>query len=142
MVDLGFKDYAINFMLAGLFIVCFFAFATRFSTDQGNGSDVINNDYVDFSSLEREINETNDKAEAWSNSFKSDNLFVASGTIVLFSIWGVIKLIWSSVTTFFSLIFDSASTVLGIPPMVLGVISAILLISLIFAGWRVVKRGD
>lgn len=142
MADDGFKDYIIKFLLAGLFIVCLFSFGVSFTVDQGKSSDIINDNNLNIGDLERQINETSEDAEAWGEAFRSDNVFVQLGAVIMFSIWGVMKLMWSSIITLFTLILDSASTVLGVPPIVLGVILAILIISLIFAGWRVVKRGD
>lgn len=141
-MDESFKGIIIKFLLASLFIVCIFSFATRFTTDQGKSSTLIDDGNLNLDALEEEINETSESAEAWGEAFRNDNVFVALGAVIMFSIWGVGKLIWTSVINLFTLILDSASTVLGVPPMVLGVLTSILIISLIFALWRVIKRGD
>lgn len=138
----GFKEYVIKFLLGSLFIVCLFAFAVNFTTDQGKDAGVIDDGNLNFDELEESVNETSEDAEAWGEAFRSDNLFVSLGAIVLFSIWGVSKLIWTSVINLFSLIFDSLSTVLGVPSIVIGVVTAILIVSMIFSIWRLVKRGD
>lgn len=142
MVDDGFKDYIIKLLLAGLFITSLVTFGVSFTMDQGKSADVIDDGHLSLDELEQEINDTSDDAEAWAEAFRSDSVFVQLGAVIMFSIWGVMKLIWTSVVSLFTLILDSASTVLGVPPIVLGVLTAILLVSLIFAGWRVIKRGD
>lgn len=142
MADDEFRGYIIKFLLAGLFVVCLFTFASRFTANQGKDVGVIDDGSLDFDSLNSTISDTSEDAEAWGEAFRNDNIFVSAGAIVLFSIWGVGKLIWTSVISLFTLLLDKGSTVLGIPSMVLGVFSGILIICLIFSLWRVIKRGD
>lgn len=138
----NFEDYPKNFLLAGLFVICMITFAVMLSNNYGRDEALMKSDQIDFSKLENQINKTSSDAQKWGDAFKSDNLFVATGTLVLFSIWGIGKLIWGSVTTFLTIFLDGASSVLGVSPIVTGVATAILIISLIFALWKVIKAGE
>lgn len=139
MVD--FKDYAVNLLLCGLFVIALVAFGTGIAHNYGEDASLMSDDRVNMTRLESTVNSTSEDAQRWSEAFQSDNLFVSAGGIVLYSIWGVGKLILTSVVTLFVVIFDGVSAVLGIPPVVSGVIFAVLLIGLIFALWRVIKAG-
>jgi hypothetical protein len=138
----NFEDYPKNFLLAGLFIICMITFAVMLGQNYGQDEALMKSDQIDFSKLENQINQTSTDAQKWGEAFKSDNLFVATGTLVLFSIWGIGKLIWGSVTSFTTIFLDGASSVLGVSPIVTGVAMALLIISLIFALWKVIKAGE
>lgn len=138
----NFEDYPKNFLLAGLFIIAMITFAVMLGNNYGQSEALMKSDQIDFSRLENQINQTSADAQKWGEAFKSDNLFVATGTLVLFSIWGIGKLIWGSVTSFTTIFLDGASSVLGVSPIVTGVVMAILIISLIFALWKVIKAGE
>ncbi len=137
-----FSEYPINFLLAGLFLIAMISFGVGLASNYGESGTLMKSDKIDFTRLEQAVNKTSADATHWGESFKSDNLFVSAGGIILFSIWGIGKLIWGSVTTMFSVFSDGATAVLGIPPIATGVVLAILIISLIFALWRVIKAGE
>ena len=136
-----FEDYPKNFLLAGLFLVCLISFAVVIAHNYGQNEALMKSDKIDFTGLETQINQTTADANAWGETFKSDNLFVVAGGIVLYSVWGITKLIWGSVTSMFTVFTSGAGAVLGIPPIVIGVLTAIIIISVIFAGLRLVKIG-
>lgn len=138
----SFKYYVISFLLVGLFITALASFGFGLGNEYGvSQADMGGDSGFDYDRLSAHVNETSEDAEGWAESFTSDNLFVSVGALVLFSIWGIIKLVFGSVILLFTVIFDGVTAVLGVPPMVTGVIFAILLISLIFAGWRTIKSG-
>ena len=136
-----FANYIVFFLLAGLFVVGLYTWANN--VGQNYDRDIsISEDKLDLAQLQQDINQTSADAKKWEQSFTSDNLFVALGSIVLFSIWGIFKLIWSSINTLGTIYFDGMNNVLGIDPMVTGVISAILIIGLIFAVYKAIKTGE
>lgn len=117
-------------------------FAVAVAGNYGQSSALMKSPQIDFSRLETQINTTSADANKWAETFKSDNLFVVAGGIVLYSVWGIVKLIWTSVTTMLTVFTDGASSVLGIPAIAIGVLTAIIIIGLIFAGWRLIKQGQ
>lgn len=138
----NFEDYPKNFLLAGLFVIAIISFAVILGGNYGQDEALMKSDKIDFSKLETQIGNTSADAQKWGEAFKSDNLFVATGTLVLFSIWGIGKLIWGSVTSFTTIFLDGASSVLGLSPIVTGVVMALIIISLMFALWKVIKAGE
>ena len=136
-----FKDYPINFLLAGLFVICLISFAVGLAHNYGENDALMKTDKIDFSSLEKQVNDTSASATKWGESFKSDNLFVVAGGIVLYSIWGISKLVWGSVMAMLTIFTDGASSLLGVPAIAIGVLIAIVIISLIFSLWKLIKQG-
>lgn len=139
--DTDFKDYIIYFLLIGVAVVSVIGFGSKMAQNYGLSDSVMKTDKIDFSRIEAQVNQTSADANSWGNAFRNDNFFVSLGAIVLFSLWGIGKLIWSAIISFFTIFFDGASSLIGIPPIVVGVLLAILIVSLIFALWRTVKQG-
>jgi hypothetical protein len=137
-----FKDYPINFLLAGLFLIAIISFGVNMAHNYGQDEALMKSDKIDFSGLENRINQTSADAQSWGETFKSDNLFVVAGGIVLYSIWGITKLVWNSALAVLSIFTDGASSLLGIPPVAIGVLTAIIIIGLIFSAWKLIKQGS
>lgn len=137
-----FREFPINFLLAGLFIICLVSFAVMVAHNYGQDETLMKSNKIDFTRMEQQINSTSTNANKWADTFKSDNLFVVAGGIVLYSIWGITKLVWTSVTTMLTIFTDGATGLLGIPPIATGVLTAIVIISLIFTAWRLIKQGQ
>lgn len=141
MAEKSFKEYVIGILLTAVFIISLYNFAIGI----GNNYDTdlsIDDKQIDLTSLESNVNDTTNDAQSWSETFRSDNPFVATGALIMFGIWGVIKLMWVSATVLFNILLGGMSTVLGVPPMITGTILTILLIGLIFAAWKAIKSGE
>lgn len=138
----GFQDYIVFFLLSGLFIVALYSFGSGIAMNYGQDSNIIDDEQINFTQLEIELNQTRSRAETWQNKFTSDNFFVAFGSIILFSLWGIFQLIWSVINTIMTIYLGGLHNVLGIPPLVTGSITAILIIGLIFAIWKSIKTGE
>lgn len=135
-----FKDYAVYVLLAALFIVSFY----RFSLGMGDNYSrdlTIDQKQLDLTNLEKNINESKQLGEQWEQTFNADATFVDNGIIVVKSIWGVIQSVGASVGIFFNLFLGGLGSVFGLDVMVTGTILAILLIGLVFAGYKVIKQG-
>jgi hypothetical protein len=138
----NFKEYPIAFLLVGLFIVAMIGFGGKLAQNYGHNETLIKDENFDFGKIESRVLETSKQAEGWGETFRSDNPLLALGGLVLFSIWGIGQLIWGSVTGTFSIMTDGATAVFGIPPIVTGVLTAILIISLIFALYKLLRAGE
>lgn len=135
------RGYIINSLMVGLIIVLVVTFSIKLGGRYDKNANDMTGAYIDSSALENQINRTANDALTWQKVFQSDNMLVVLGGLVIYSIWGIVKLIFTTVVTFFQL-FINLFTFIGIPPIVSGTILAILIISLIFMGWRLVKQGQ
>lgn len=134
-----FKDYISNFMLAGLFLLCLVLFFVGIGAYHGNNNMV--GDYYNTTKLNHTLTETANEAQTWKDSFVNDNPVIAVGGFIVFGFWAILTNIITSTITFISLIFDSLVLMLNIPPIVMGTLTALVIIGLIFAGWKVLKQG-
>lgn len=138
----GFKGYLVVFMLSSLFLVSLYSFGIGIKNNYGSDKDLLDSQQLDVEAYNIQLNQTATDATKWQEAFTSDNMFVALGSIVLFSIWGIFKLMWTAINGFITLIVGGATSVLGIDPIVTGTFVAILIIGMIFAVWRVIKSGE
>lgn len=138
----GFRGYPKNFLLAGLFLIAMISFAVIIAGNYGHSEELVKSDKIDFSALEEQINQTNTDAERWAESFKSDNPLLGFGSLVLYSIWGIGKLMWGAVVTILHIYLVGLGDVIGISPIVIGSITAIVIVGLIFYLWRAIKSGE
>jgi|TARA_Y100000310_G_scaffold59002_1_gene54318 hypothetical protein len=138
----GFQDYIVYLLLAGLFIVAIYSFASGVAVNYDQDSNLVDDEQINLTQLESELNATRTSAEGWQDKFTSDNFFVALGSIVLFSLWGIFQLMWSVVSTLTTIYIGGLNNVLGVPPLVTGTVTSILIIGLIFAVWKSIKTGE
>ncbi len=138
----GFQDYIIYLLLAGLFIVAIYSFASGIATNYNQNSTLVEDEQINLTRLETELNDTTTSAQTWQDKFTSDNFFVSLGSIVLFSLWAIFQLMWSVISNLTTIYLGGLNNVLGIPPLVTGIVSAILIIGLIFAVWKAIKTGE
>jgi len=134
------KDFIINGLLAALFITCIFTFI--FGMTNANKPIIgLDTSGMDLAGLNSSLNDAQGQATDQMGAFTSENPVLAVAGLVLFSVWGVIKLVISSVLILVNIIFGGIGSILGVPPIVIGVITAVLMISMIFAAWKVIKWG-
>lgn len=136
-----FKEFIITLLFVSLFAVCITSFMSGLGQNYEVSASRMQSEYIDFDRIEAQVNETSNDANAWSESFRSDNIFVAIGTIVMFSIWGLAKLMWTASMNFITIYLDIASTLFGLPHIITGVITSVIIVIFIFAVWRAVKQG-
>ncbi len=140
--SLGLKSIFIIFILSSLFMLSMYQFGLGVASEYGHDESLIDDPRIDMAGLENQLDNASSEANARFEAFSRDNLFVTLGEIVLFSIWGIWKLTTGSIVAIYKILTSGMVNVLGFDPVVMGTISAILLMALIFAGWRLIKQGE
>lgn len=135
------KDYTISFLVVGLFIVCMFSFGALLQSNNKPISGMDNIDGIDITTLTTELEASQQRANDSITSFASENPVLATGEMIFVTVPKITLGAISNTVTIIGIIFNGLANVLGIPPLVLGILSAILLISMIFAAWKVIKAG-
>lgn len=139
---MAFKDYPIAMLVIALVIILVFAFAVSFVNQYGFSSNIISTGQINFTGLEQQLNRTSTEATNWQTAFTSDNPLISVAGLILFSIWGIFKSVWNAMTLILQILVNGVVSILGIPPIVVGVIFAIFIIIIIFAGWKLIKIGE
>lgn len=137
------EDFLIGGFLGGLFILAMILGYTNLTSDnnaqnlllqdqQINGS--YNQFFGNLTTLQTTANDSKSAFEKESPTFTAG--FLLFGSIIDF-----VKKMTSSFIAIFVIFFDLLGTLLGIPPIVIGVLSAIVIIILIVLAWRKYKTG-
>ena len=132
-------DWAIKSILIGVFIICLVTFGTSIGANYGKTAKEMSGDAVDLSRIEASINSTNTQALAWKSAFESDSPLIAVGLLAIQSIWTTALSMFNVVLSMLDLYMFSISNILGVPPLVIGAITSILIISLLATAYAWVK---
>jgi len=99
-----------------------------------------------FGNLSQQLNTTQTRSESQLESFQTENPILSFGTLVVFAIVSIGKVLTDMVTGFYNITFGLIFDVLfgGDPTfgIVIGVVVSILIVSIVFLLWRVLKAGE
>lgn len=129
--------------MIGLVIFCLLSFIF-FVQDDNNATDkLINNQLINqtYGNLSGNLDTMRDSSQSQLTLFQSENPTSGFGSILLFSIVSVGKTFINMVTGVFNITINLPVAVLGVDKAVVGVISAILVLSLIVGAWILYKLG-
>ncbi len=139
----SFRETFVIFALIGVFVFASISFIVKTQTDNSVTrtileDGIINRTYVD---LESNLNSTREQVQTQKDSFESENPERGFGSLIIFSIVGVGKTFAGMTLGVYNIFIVLPSEVLGIPRIVVGVFTAILVVSLILLVWRVYRSG-
>lgn len=139
---MGLKSYIISGLLIGLFAFSFFMFIFQFTTD--NGSTTLVKDPTlnkTFWSLNQTLTGVQSQGENEYNATTNEPVSAGFGSLILFSIRGAGNIFGGTFKSIVNPIMLMSTEVLGIHPIVLGVIITIILVTLIFLAWKMYRLG-
>ena len=138
------KGMIIAIILIGLYAVAMLSFVTFVAEENDADINITENEAVSnaMGGLIEKLNETETIANTQRNNTESDTKSQETGFLSLGSIIGSVKVFTGMFVGVFNLIGQVAQKTLNIPPLVLSVITAILIITMIFFGWRLIKVGE
>ena len=141
-----FRNIVIAFIVAGLFVVSMISWGTAIGLRHNQTSNFADGGIVGLdlieSSLSSDLGNVQDQGNKWQQSITEENIQSEPGGIVMFSLWSVIKTSWDVSNGVMSLIFGGVSIALCIPPIAVGVLVTILLLTLTIGAWKVLKQGE
>lgn len=141
---MAFKDYLIAIVLVGIFTVALISGIYQGQIENNANTTIGQDPRVNtiWTELNSSVNDANDAANSTRGAFESDNPNFASGFFLLGSLFSAVKTFTGLFVNSFDLIFSFLTQTLGIPSVVVGAFTAILLITLVFLGWRLLKVGE
>jgi len=135
-----------NLVIGGIVISLFSFLLLYFAINLGGNYDINTNDLsgstFNYSGLNQTVQGIDETANDWKDIFTRNPLSVITGFLAvkeIFDLFGVMfKVVFSPISIFVAIM----QGVLGIPPVVTGVLIFIITIIFIFAVWRLLKQGD
>ena len=139
----SFRELFITFALIGIFVFASISFIVTTQTDNEVENTILENEDINrtYVDLESNLNSTRSQVQTQKDSFESENPERGFGSLIIFSIVGVGKTFAGITLGVYNIFIVLPSAVLGIPRIVVGILTAILVVSLILLIWRVYRAG-
>lgn len=138
-----YKDYIIGFVLTLVVFVSVTTFLSGIAVNYGYSEGYMEDERIDLTGMSANLSKLEGDTQSWQNLFTSDDAFdtiKAIGEIALGSVVQIIFLIFAVPIAMFNLIAVGSIDVLGVPTLIIGVILDILIIGMIFAGWKLLRN--
>lgn len=139
-----FGNLVIGIILVGLFFFSLTAFAVQTQTNNPTNSSLQNDAVFNstYNSIQSSLITTSGTANTTKNVLETDTPTAGFGSLIFFSIVGIGKLLSGTTIGMYNIIEGAAYHYIGISPIILGAISAILLITIVLAAYRLYKVGE
>jgi len=138
-----FSSLLVTFIVIGLFTFCLITWGYLIQTNNGATETIINDTIISsaYTKIQGNLSELQSTAQSQRESFEKDEASTGIGELIFGSIRGTAKVFTSSVISFIGII-GTLPAILGVPSIVLGVITAIFIVLIILSIWRLVKIGE
>lgn len=141
---MSFRETFINFSLVGIFMLAMITFGVQMTNENSANNTLLDNEFINstFQNLQTNLSTFQSDAEGQRQNYEAESPGQGFGTLILFGLLGAGKVFLGMVVGINNILFGAAENVLGIDKTVIGVFTAMLLISLIIFVWRLAKTGD
>ena len=138
-----FKSVFITFALFGLLVFSLMSFIVKIQTDNDAESSLLDNEIINKSFYQLESNLTNAEKDANQQKgiFEEETPTVSFGSLVFTTITSIGKVFSGIIMGVYNLLIKLPMSILGVSPVIAGVISTILIILIILGLWEVYKLG-
>ncbi len=140
-----FKVIIIGALIIGLFSFALISFMVQINLGNTTNTSLLDNPSIEkaFGNISHQLNKSQERTETQREAFarESSNPILTTIGFIFTSIINAGQLFISMSIGMFNTIFIATAELLGIHPIVIGVIFAILLITAIFSLWKVIKAG-
>lgn len=138
----SFRGFITTALLFGLFLVSIIMFGSQLAIDNESNNSILNNPNINATMITMSTNLTNTQDVAEDQSASQDEtLPIAVFDFLFESIIGTVKIFKGTASLVYNLTLGLLVSELGVPPIVLATFTAIILITLVFLGWRNFKTG-
>ncbi len=138
-----FEKTFMNFMIIGLLIVGLLAFIIILQNDNSISDKFIDNEIINetYAGLSEDLEGLRGQSQAQKTLFESENPTAGFGTILLFSIVSAGKVFNGMIISLFNTLIKLPVVFLGLDPVIVSVLSAMLILGIILGLWAVYKLG-
>lgn len=140
----GFRNIVIAFLLVGLFMFSLISFGVELAADNEINQTILSHPTINssYQKIESNLSTAASTASGQRANFETEIPTESFGSLLFYSIVSAGKVFGGMMASMYNLITGSFSEVLGVSPIVLGTITAIILMSMVLLAWRVYKSGE
>jgi hypothetical protein len=137
---MNFQNLIISMLLAGLFGFALIGFIYQTSIDNDN-YEIMKDSRLNktFNSLNKTLNNYQNTAQSQINASSNEPLQLGSDNIILTFITGTYKLFTSVITQIFNTLTIFINDTLHINPIILGILSTIIILSIVLVIYKLVS---
>lgn len=140
---MDFKNLTIIMLLLGLFIFAIMSASIGLTSENNVNNTLMESESINstFGNLQTQLETTQSTTNGTKSAFEQETPTLGTDSFLFSSIINAGKVFTTLISSIFNLTFGLISEVLGISPIILGVLSAILLLSIILLAWKLYKTG-
>ncbi|KKN11228.1 hypothetical protein LCGC14_1028590 [marine sediment metagenome] len=140
----SFREVFINFALIGVLVFATISFIVIFQQDNNVTDTILSDSRINtsFNSLTTQLINLEENTTTQKDSFESDVPETGAISLIIFAIVGVGQVFTSLIVGTYNIIIVLPATILGVSPVVIGVLTAILSVTLVLLVWRVYRVGS
>jgi len=143
MAEDGFKNMIYGFVLLTLFMFLTLTFVTQVAMDNNKDTTELEKGAFSLNQYEDFLEGVDDQAEVFQKDrFANQNIFITLGDLIISGLFRIAIDMLVFITTPFTLIAQVLNNVLGVPTLVISVVLGLIIFSIIFGIWRLIKIGD
>ncbi len=142
-MPISFRELFVTFALIGIFVFAGIAFIVKVQTDNDVGDTILKNEFINrtYINLETKLNDSRLQTQTQKQSFESEVPERGFGSLIIFAIIGVGQSFTGVVMGIYNVLIVLPAEVLNIPRVVIGVLTSIIIVSLVLLIWRVYRAG-
>ncbi len=142
-MPISLREVFVTFALIGIFVFAGISFIVQTQLDNDVENTILENKVINktFTDFETDLSEFRTESQTQKDSFESEDPAPGFGSLIIFSIVGVGKTFSGMTLGVYNIFIVLPASILGVPPIVIGVLTTILIISLILLAWRVYRVG-
>jgi hypothetical protein len=138
----SFKGILVGAILVTLFVFLIITFATDTLNNYGKDTTELEQGAFNLTPYETYLEDVESDAQTFQDRFASGNIFSIIAGVVVTGIFNIGVDMIGLITIPFSLFAQIMTNVLGVPAIVTSVFLGIMILTIIFAIWRLIKIGE
>lgn len=142
MAEDSFKSILFGFIMATLFATLIITAVNHEGALYGKDTTIVTGGSLNVQNFSANINTVSTNAETLRERFEKQNIFVALGDLVISGVFDIAIDMIQMIITPFTLISNILTNVFQIPSFVTKTILGLLILSMLFGIWRLIKVGD
>lgn len=142
-MPISFRETFVTFALIGLFLFAGISFIVVTQRDNDVEKTILENEIINrtFEKLETNLSGFRSQTQTQKESFESEIPERGFGSLIIFSIIGVGQRFTGMIIAVFNILIVLPASLLGISPVAIGILTSILIVSLVLLIWRVYRVG-
>lgn len=138
-----FRDLAVSFILIGIVTFAFIAWAIQIQSDNNAADRLSSNSEIGrmYGNIGEELNKSQDSAQGQKVAQEQETPTLSATSLIYYTITKAPQVIGETITGVYNTLIGGASRIIGVNKTILAGFTAILLITIIFLVWSLVRAG-